>query len=233
MKEIQRISVTDAIVDRIREMIEAGSYAPGEKLPTESQFCESLKVSRTSVREAFRVLQTLGFVEIKPGKGAFVASTRARLPESNWYDVDGAEFYDFMQVRVAIESLSVRVAVERATEKQIGELSEIHQAFTDATERQDMARMIMLDELFHSKIISITRNQLLININQQLLESFRIYRGSSFTNKDVYRNAVEPHARILSCFKTRNPDGAVQEITRHLEITAQDMELIHQKEATH
>ena len=74
MKEIQRISITDAVVDNIKEMIEAEEYKVGEKLPAEAKLCEMFKVSRTSVREALRVLQALGYVENKPGKGAFVAA---------------------------------------------------------------------------------------------------------------------------------------------------------------
>jgi len=89
--------------------------------------------------------------------------------------------------------------------------------------------MIMLDELFHTKITSYTNNQLLININKQLLNCFRIYRGDSFTNQEVYTNAIEPHTRILFCFQTRNASQAVQEMRKHLDITSRDMELI-QKE---
>ena len=63
MKEIQRISVTDAVVNSIREMIESGQYEVGHKLPAEAAFCEQMKVSRTCVREALRVLQTLQLTE--------------------------------------------------------------------------------------------------------------------------------------------------------------------------
>ncbi|MBU5626428.1 FadR family transcriptional regulator [Oscillibacter sp. MSJ-2] len=227
MKEIHRISITDAVVDSIKEMIESGEYPIGEKLPTETSLCDMLKVSRTSVREAVRVLQALGYVDLKPGKGAFVANYSAVTHTDNWYDVEDAKFYDFMEVRMAIETLSVRLSVERASAKQVHELEEIHQSFLEANESKDLVRLIMLDELFHTKIISFTRNQLLININKQLLECFRVYRGDSFTNKDVYVNAVEPHERILFCFQTRNAAQAVQEMRSHLEITSRDMEAIH------
>ena len=190
-------------------------------------------VSRTCVREAIRVLQAIGYVEIRPGKGAFVANYQKSTDNSSlWYDVDGVNFYDFMEVRMAIETLSVRLAVERATDKQIRELREIHTSFVEATEKRDMLKMIMLDELFHTKIITFTNNQLLININKQLLERFRIYRGDSFTNKMVYKNAVEPHERILLCFEMRNPSSAVEEMRKHLNITTQDMELIHNNSKT-
>lgn len=233
MKAIQRMSITDSVVADIKEMIMSGEYKIGEKLPTEMKLCDQMGVSRTCVREAIRVLQAIGYVEIRPGKGAFVANYQKSTDNSSlWYDVEGVKFYDFMEVRMAIETLSVRLAVERATDKQIRELREIHTSFVEATEKRDMLKMIMLDELFHTKIITFTNNQLLININKQLLERFRIYRGDSFTNKMVYKNAVEPHERILLCFEMRNPSSAVEEMRKHLNITTQDMELIHNTSKT-
>ena len=233
MKAIQRMSITDSVVADIKEMIMSGEYKIGEKLPAEMKLCDQMGVSRTCVREAIRVLQAIGYVEIRPGKGAFVANYQKSTDNSSlWYDVEGVKFYDFMEVRMAIETLSVRLAVERATDKQIRELREIHTSFVEATEKRDMLKMIMLDELFHTKIITFTNNQLLININKQLLERFRIYRGDSFTNKMVYKNAVEPHERILLCFEMRNPSSAVEEMRKHLNITTQDMELIHNNSKT-
>ena len=233
MKAIQRMSITDSVVADIKEMIMSGEYKIGEKLPTEMKLCDQMGVSRTCVREAIRVLQAIGYVEIRPGKGAFVANYQKSTDNSSlWYDVEGVKFYDFMEVRMAIETLSVRLAVERATDKQIRELREIHTSFVEATEKRDMLKMIMLDELFHTQIITFTNNQLLININKQLLERFRIYRGDSFTNKMVYKNAVEPHERILLCFEMRNPSSAVEEMRKHLNITTQDMELIHNNSKT-
>lgn len=228
MREIQRMSITDSVVDTLKEMIESGEFKIGDKLPTEMNLCNQLKVSRTCVREAFRVLQAIGYVEIRPGKGAFVANyQKSATDTSQWYNAEGVQFYDFMEVRMAIETLSVRLAVNRCTEKQIAELREIHQSFVDANEKRDMIKLIMLDELFHSKIIAFTNNPLLININKQLLERFRVYRGDSFTNNSVYSNAVEPHARILFCFETHNPNCAVEEMRKHLNITTRDMEMIH------
>lgn len=233
MKAIQRMSITDSVVADIKEMIMSGEYKIGEKLPTEMKLCDQMGVSRTCVREAIQVLQAIGYVEIRPGKGAFVANYQKSTDNSSlWYDVEGVKFYDFMEVRMAIETFSVRLAVERATDKQIRELREIHTSFVEATEKRDMLKMIMLDELFHTKIITFTNNQLLININKQLLERFRIYRGDSFTNKMVYKNAVEPHERILLCFEMRNPSSAVEEMRKHLNITTQDMELIHNNSKT-
>lgn len=228
VKAISRVSITDSVVDSIRELIESGTYQVGEKLPTEASLCEMLSVSRTSVREATRVLQALGYVSLVPGKGAFVADAKpANGGEEHWYDVENVKFYDFMEVRMAIETLAVRLSVERATPKQVKALEKIHASFLQANERQDGLQLIMLDEQFHTAIIEYTDNPLLININKQLLESFRVYRSSSFMDNDVYHNAVVPHSRILLCFQTKNVQQAVEEMRRHLEITTQDMETIY------
>lgn len=225
MKEIQRVSITDAVVSNLRDMIESEEYSIGEKMPTEAELCSTMKVSRTSVREALRALQAMGYVEIRPGRGAFVADFRSK--NSNWYDVEDAKFYDFMEVRQAIETLSVRLSVERVTDERLRELEQIHLEFKQANRNKSAGRLVTLDELFHTRIIEYTDNQLLININQQLLESFRRYRNDSFVNNLVYQNAEEPHERILNCFRTRDPAQAVIEMRRHLEITAKDMEIIH------
>ena len=141
--------------------------------------------------------------------------------------MENVQFYDFMEVRMAIETLAVRLSVERATPKQIRALEKIHAAFLEANEKQDGLQLIMLDEQFHTKIIEYTNNPLLININKQLLECFRVYRSSSFMNNAVYQNAVGPHSRILLCFQTHNVSQAVEEMRRHLEITTLDMKTIH------
>lgn len=228
MREIQRISITDAVVDSIKEMIETEEYKAGEKLPAEAKLCEMLGVSRTSVREAIRVLQALGYVESRPGKGAFVATDRKK-ETTQWYDIENPQFTDFMEVRMAMETLAVRLAVERASEKDIKKLKEVHKSFLEANEKKDMIRLIMLDELYHTTIFAITKNQLLININAQLLEAFRVYRSESFMNEGVYRNAIEPHTRLLACFQNRDAAGAVEEMRKHLDITTSDMERIHAK----
>lgn len=228
MREIQRISITDAVVDSIKEMIESEEYKVGEKLPAEARLCEMLGVSRTSVREAIRVLQALGYVENRPGKGAFVAANH-KEDATPWYDVENPQFTDFMDIRMAMETFAVRVAVKIATDKDIKKLEEIHQSFVEANSKKDMVRMIMLDELFHTTIVGITKNQLLVNINRQLLEAFRAYRSESFTDRDVYKNAIEPHAALLDCFRQHDYKRAVDEMRNHLNITTKDMEKIHNK----
>lgn len=227
MKEIQRISITDAIVDSIRDMIESGEYAIGDRLPTEARLCELMNVSRSSLREAIRVLQALGYVQIQPGRGTFVTQNRISIDNEKWFSSDSVNFTSFMEVRMALELLAVRLAAEHCRPGELDELKEIHASFVEADKEKDCVRLIMLDELFHSKIMAISKNSLLVSINAQLLEAFRVFRSSSFANEEFYHNAVEPHGRIVDSFAAKDPDRAVQEMKQHLEITARDMASIH------
>jgi len=227
MREIRRISIADEVVENIKEMIESGKYDVGSKLPTEMALCDMLKVSRTSIREAIRVLQALGYVEIRPGKGAFVSNRFISESRDNWLNVADVSYFDFMEVRMAVEELSVRLAVERATDKQIHELEQIHHSFEEACQKQDSVRLLMLDELFHTKIVSFTGNELLININKQLVAAFRPYRSYTFVDERFNRNALEPHSRILCCLQIRNAALAVKEMHSHLEMSMQDITVVY------
>ena len=226
MTAIKHVSITDAVVERIKDMICSGECVVGEKLPTESRLCEELQVSRTSVREAIRMLQAFGYVEIRPGRGAFVADYRGNKTRS-WSDSEEAKFSDFMEVRMAIETLSVKLSVERCSAEQIKELMDIQRKFEVAYANQDAVRMTILDEHFHTKIVEFTKNQLLININERLLDSFRPYRNVSFSDCEVFKeNAVKAHGKIVECFIARNQRQAEEAMMHHLHITMDDFNTI-------
>lgn len=225
MKEIQRVSVTDAVVENIKELIESGEYSVGDKLPTESTMCEMMHVSRTCVREAIRVLQAINLIDIRPGKGAFVADSNSRQTDS-WYNVPDAQFYDFMEVRMAIETLSTRLAINRVTNKELKKLDEIHESFLEANKSKNLTKLVMFDELFHTEIVSMTGNKLLMAINKQLIEANKKYRCESFVNNKVYSNAITPHTKIVQCFHDKNAEQGQKEMYNHLKITKKDMDLL-------
>jgi len=225
MKEIQRISVTDAVAENIKNIICTGEFPIGSKLPTETKICQELKVSRTSVREAFRLLQAQGYVEIRPGRGAFVADFQTGN-QVNWFQIDNAKYNDYMEVRIAIEILAVRLAVERATGTQIKQLEDVHNSFLKVSALHNSAKMVILDERFHTLIIEYTQNPLLKKINHDLLDVFRPYRRANFSDPVDYKHADAAHQKILNCFKERNAEMAEKYMREHLSVTAEDFDRI-------
>lgn len=228
-QEIQKISITDSVVQALSQRIYSGQYKPGEKISTELQLCEELGVSRTCLREAFRVLQALGLVTIYRGRGAYVSENLPSDENTSWYDDTDAEFYDFIEVRMAIEPLSTQLAIERSTDEQIAELDTIHKSFLEAVDHKDMTKLIMLDELFHTTIVQMSGNKLLVNINKQLCQGNKKFRSESFLDGVVYKNAVIPHSKILECFHKRDFAQGETEMYNHLVITRTDMEYLQRK----
>ena len=171
------------------------------------------------------MLQAQGYVVTRPGKGAFVADFVTNQ-QVNWFEIDDAKYNDYMEVRVAIETLAVKLAVERATDKQIQDLQSVHGSFLKASQVHDVARMVILDERFHSLIIECSQNPLLCKINSDLLEVFRPYRRANFSDAVQYRHADTAHAKILECFLTKNPNDAEFQMREHLAVTAEDFDRI-------
>ena len=75
MESVKRMPIVQQVVDKLKEYLFSGEIAVGDKLPVEKELCEQLGVGRGTVREAFRILEATGYVELRPGKGAFAART--------------------------------------------------------------------------------------------------------------------------------------------------------------
>lgn len=226
MQEIVRISVTDTVAEVLKKSIESGDFLPGEKLPPETKLCDDLKVSRTCIREAIRILQAMGYIEIRHGKGAYVLDRQSGLEPFSPHSATSLGFLPLMDIRNSVEVVTVKIAAEKANARQISTLESVHESFIDACKKHDVVRMIMTDELFHSKIAAATQYAFLISINKLIMEAYRFYRGSSFKNEKMYQNAVLPHGKILNYIREKNPEKAALAMQEHLAITRTDMETI-------
>lgn len=116
MEPVRYTSITDLTVESIKELIQSDEYQIGDKLPSEQQLCGMLQVSRTCVREALRILQARRFLDIRSGKGSFILKKNELSPEvQKWVDEPDISFMDYIEVRLAMEPLAVRLAISHAT----------------------------------------------------------------------------------------------------------------------
>ena len=143
METVQRVSIVQQVQNRMLRLIEDGTYKPGEKLPVEKELCQQMSVGRGTVREAFRLLQARGYVEIKPGRGAFVAE---HIPDGNggaveWLIQNEATLRDAIEVRHDLEPLAARRMAEKGSSEAIQRLETLHSQLLEAIQRQDTARI--------------------------------------------------------------------------------------------
>ncbi|WP_432962637.1 FadR/GntR family transcriptional regulator [Treponema sp. OMZ 840] len=233
MKTITRIPVTSQIVDAIKEAVKEGQFPVGEKLPAELSLCKMMNVSRSSVREALYQLQAQGYVELKPGKGAFV---RSGSPDDNheairqWFISSAPNLEEYMEVRFAIDPLAASLAAEKGTDKEIQQLSYIHVQFVEANKEQAIPRLVSLDEQFHTQILEMTHNKLLKQISELLLKELKQYRMMSISAKKNSDNTITEHYAILQAIRERNKDKAQKAMIFHLDKAREGINaVIHDK----
>ena len=166
MEPISRVPIVQQVEERIRELIQEEQYQPGKKLPPEMELCQRLGVGRGTVREAFRLLQAKGVVEIKPGRGAFVAENPAErdIGAIDWLVENERELRDSIEIRTALEPMAARRMAERCNTEDIRRLENIHRSFLSAIQEGDAAMIGRLDEQFHSAIVESSGNALMIEI---------------------------------------------------------------------
>lgn len=224
MEPIVRVPIVSQVEERIRELIDSKKYTEGMKLPTENELCQSMNVGRGTVREALRLLQAKGLVEIKPGRGAFVASKQAvDINPVVWLVQNEKELRDAIEVRNALEPVAARKMAETASEAALRRLKKIHADFLAAVKAGDTIQIAELDELFHGWIVRESGNQLLNEINVHLIQGMHTFRSKTFTVPENVRNAVEPHTRILNAITGRDGNAAEQEMRKHLKMVNEDL----------
>src|SRR5258708_20144654 len=113
MPKVQRQRLHDTVVDHLRQFIVEGVFEPGKKL-NEREICESLGISRTPLREAFKVLAAEGLVEILPNRGASVSK------------MSEAELREMFELISGLEAFSGELACERLTPAELPEIQALH-----------------------------------------------------------------------------------------------------------
>jgi len=153
--------VYQEIISQFVEMIRSGQIRKGEKLPSERILAEMFKVSRPSVREAFRVLETIGLVEIKPGGGAYVVELNL-APLINTFAPlitmhEGYEL-ELLDLRELLEVKAVEQASGFLSGEMIQELKKILVSMKKALDRRDLEESALCDIQFHRMIFDCSGN---------------------------------------------------------------------------
>ncbi|WP_412061783.1 FadR/GntR family transcriptional regulator [Rubrivirga sp. IMCC45206] len=231
--ELLSQTVETAIEDAIR----AGTFAQGDKLPSEMQLCGEFGVSRTVMREALRMLSARGLLRIEKGKGIFVqrltADSVANPMELYLHMHSGPDnALHVVGARQLIEPPIAAAAAVHHTEADAAKLRANIEALTAAT--NDRERLSQLDMAFHLLIAEATHNPVLplfIRPIQLLMPAIKagVYEAVG----DAHTAAVHWHSRILDAILARDADRAAAEMTGHLEIAREHVEatLRHNAEA--
>jgi DNA-binding FadR family transcriptional regulator len=217
--------ISEVIVDQIRLLIRQGQLAAGDRLPSERDLCERFGVSRVTVREALRVLEAQGLVEIRVGArgGAFVTAPSSRLVGEGIADLITLATLSSVEVteaRMVFELGIVPLVCERATKEDIEALYEICDRSRDAL--RDDEYPLELSAEWHTRYAMAAHNRavamLVESLHGPLLLSLERARQTAPLHG---RKGVEEHRALVDAIKARNPKKAAALMGTHLNRTAE------------
>ena len=217
LRPIERRRVYDSIVDQIRRLIADGTWKPGQRLPSERELTEMLSVGRTSVREALRILEGMGFIEIRAGDGSFVRESvvvPSRLHELINL-VQGDEYIaDLMETRELIESQIAFIAAESATPEDIADLEAIVDRQAASMEKGDGRVEDNIE--FHLRLTQATGNRVLVELQQMFFQLSHDTIVQLFRVPGRPQESLRQHRAIIQALKERRPVDAHSLMLEHL-----------------
>ncbi|MDD6282799.1 MAG: FadR/GntR family transcriptional regulator [Oribacterium sp.] len=214
---------------KIKDMIVRGNMKPGDKLPTEKEMIQRFGVSRSTLREALKVLKAENVITQKRGSGTYV-SYETGIGE----DPLGLHFTDqknllnnLLETRILIEPEIVELATYRATEEDMAEMKKT----VEEMERMKVNTGLTeeMDVKFHTCVAKCTHNDVLIRVLPIIVESIR--RGHSKTAEDLesFQRAKKRHREIYEAIAARDYMKAKFFTERHIWETKQDIETKEEK----
>jgi GntR family transcriptional repressor for pyruvate dehydrogenase complex len=209
-------SVVRLVLERIKEAMLGGELRRGDYLPSESELVRSLGVGKTSVREAIKMLEAMGIVEVRQGHGTIIreqASDESLGPLVFQLILEQATNEDLLELRRLFEPAYALLALHKATDDDVERLrtqvAEFAQRIAQGTQTSD-------DDLaFHRIVLECTRNPFIIQIGTTIHQLFKSSISRSMrTIADV---ALRDHTAIVEAFAARDADALRAAVLRSFE----------------
>ena len=218
--------IYEQVIEQIQEKIFYGEFKNGDKLPSERELSEQMGVSRTSIREALRVLETMGVVESRQGEGNFICSNVNKSliePLSLIFKLNNGNWEDVIELRQALELETVKFASKRVTKEEADEMKFIINKMEEEINNQNRNEILVnLDQKFHNKIASISKNYLiecLFLTSSNLFEEFIDDARRKIVNKySDERVLLNQHKEIYNAIISNDSNLAYKKMEEHMNL---------------
>ncbi|MFJ2765428.1 FadR/GntR family transcriptional regulator [Streptomyces prasinus] len=214
----RRVSAMEAVLSHLRDAIERGEYAIGDKLPSEAELCRTLEVSRSVLREALRALQTMGLTASRTGKGTFVVADAVGDPTFGDYTAR-----DLLEARRHVEIPVARYAARRRTPEHL----ELLRRLLDRMDREtDTTAWAALDTRFHLAVAEAAQNPVFRRVIEEIRDA--LARQSAFLDRlgDRREQSDREHRAVVEALAAGSEDAAAEAMAHHLERVATTIEAI-------
>ena len=200
---LQKHSLTGAVQQEIERLINEGELGPGDKL-TEAALAERLGVSRGPVREAFRVLEEVGLVQLEKNRGVYVR----QIPLE-----EALEIFD---LRAMMEAHVGSTLAANATEAQVSHLRTLVTQMEHAVKVEDEATYYRLNVEFHECMVAYAGNKKLMGMYRKLTRELSLFRRRNFSDHALLVTSVNEHRDILNAIEARNATQSAEALRQHV-----------------
>lgn len=215
---VPKQSLSKMVVEKIKEALIKGEIKPGDYLPSETELSESLGVGKSSVREAIKMLEALGVVQICKGNGSRVrtcvhASMLNPLIFQLILNSNGQRQAQLVEFRKMIEISASLLAIDNATSQDTENIREIHERLKTDFKRGKAT--VDNDTEFHNAIYESTHNPFVVSIGSCIMELFQ--PSLVIANRDYSTIVTDNHEQILSALERRDKKAMETAITEALD----------------
>lgn len=201
---ITRVTLHDAVLNQVRDMIIEGQLTPGSRI-NEGQLGASLGVSRTPLREAIKTLASEGLVEIIPAKGAIVR----RFTEK--------DIREILEVLKALEQSAALLACARAPDAEIAKIRALHEAMLGFYKARNRMSYFKLNQEIHSALVHAAGNAMLAQTHETLQARIKRIRFVGHEGPDRWSAAVAEHEEMIVALEARDAARLEEVVGRHLD----------------
>ncbi|TDR85178.1 GntR family transcriptional regulator [Enterovirga rhinocerotis] len=196
--------IRSQVVETLRTAITSGRFAPGQRL-VEKDLCDLLGVSRPSVREALRELESEGLIHTIPNRGPLVSRLTAR---------EAASIYE---VRAMLEALAAKLCAERASQEQIDDLSKTVDELEAASRSGDVEQVLVAKRAFYDALLAGSQNVMIPSMLRTMNARITQLRRVSLSSVERLPETIVEIRAVVKAIAERKPDAAFQASLYHIE----------------
>ena len=216
-REITPVRLYESVIEQIMNLIKSNKLKPGDKLPPERELAEKLSISRGSLREAFRVLESRGLIKSKAGGGRYIREIRKNghnNTENIILSLEKSSILELLEAREMFEVKIAEVAAQRATPEDIDLIEKALNRMNK--EKIDKYKKTESDTEFHLAIAGASHNFVFVNIIKLHLDLLKETRGKTWQITGRREKQYQEHQAILQAIKEHNIKKAGEAMLKHL-----------------
>lgn len=200
----KHLTLREKILENIRDNIISGALKAGSRV-SEPELAERYGISRTPIREAFRQLESEGYLTVIPRRGAVV---------SEFSQKDVEEFY---AIKSILEGYAARRACEKLTEKELDRLQSINDRLAELAGNNDIKTFFKIHSDFHDLFIRAADNEKLRELITSVVTRFQRLRLMSLSLPGRMRISVQEHEKIIEAFRNKDAETAEMLVRKNAE----------------